>query len=37
MAPSTKFSTPRGTYEIVVTGTQNGTALSKNSFTITVQ
>jgi hypothetical protein len=37
MAPSAKFSTPRGTYEIVVTGTQNGTALSKNSFTITVQ
>jgi hypothetical protein len=37
MAPSAKFSTPRGSYEIVVTGMQNGTALSKNSFTITVQ
>lgn len=37
MKPTTSFATPRGAYEIVVTGTQNGTALSKNSFTITVQ
>ncbi|HEX7961337.1 MAG TPA: hypothetical protein VF493_15555 [Terriglobales bacterium] len=34
---SPSFATPRGNYEIVVTGSQNGTALSKNSFTITVQ